>query len=164
MGEVFVFGRDDPARTRFAVSPLWETTAALHVLLEPQQHQYHLPWLDAVRPDLDRLDLRPLLVLLPRTGWTPDFLSPGPAGAGLRKSGVHPVRGNRTSSGRRSSRSRSGRTASSQGRWYWCCCGSSSTCSAAVVSHSGDTANLVRAGSSRPKTKTSPMGRPSPAS
>src|SRR5215813_14219116 len=76
MGEVFVFGRDDPARTRFAVSPLWETTAALHVLLEPQQHQYHLPWLDAVRPDLDRLDLRPLLVLLPRTGWTPDFLSP----------------------------------------------------------------------------------------
>src|SRR5262249_25109037 len=78
MGEVFVFGRDDPARTRFAVSPLWETTAALHVLLEPQQHQYHLPWLDAVRPDLDRLDLRPLLVLLPRTGWTPDFLSPPP--------------------------------------------------------------------------------------
>jgi len=82
MGEVFVFGRDDPARTRFAVSPLWETTAALHVLLEPQQHQYHLPWLDAVRPDLDRLDLRPLLVLLPRTGWTPDFLSPAPAGPG----------------------------------------------------------------------------------
>src|SRR5262249_21989951 len=67
---------------RGAASPLWEPTAALHVLLEPQQHQYHLPWLDAVRPDLDRLDLRPLLVLLPRTGWTPDFLSPAPAGPG----------------------------------------------------------------------------------
>src|SRR5262245_44695037 len=82
MGEVFVFGRDDPARTRFAVSPLWETTAALRVLLEPRQHRYHLPWLDAVRPGLGRLDLRPLLVLLPRTGWTPDFLSPAPARPG----------------------------------------------------------------------------------
>src|SRR5215831_13956604 len=82
MGEVFIFGRDDPARTRFAVSPLWETTSALHVLLESRPHRYHLPWLDSVRPDLDRRDLRPLLVLLPRGGWTPDFLSPVPAGPG----------------------------------------------------------------------------------
>src|SRR5262249_26168607 len=82
MGEVFVFGRDDPARTRFAASPLWETTAALHVLLEPQQHQYHLPWLDAVRPGLDRLDLRPLLVRSPPPGRPPDSLTPAPAGPG----------------------------------------------------------------------------------
>jgi DNA-binding transcriptional ArsR family regulator len=82
MGQVFVFGRDDPARTRFAVSPLWETMSALRVLLEPRPHAYHLPWLDAVRPDVDRLDLGPLLMLSPRSGWTPDFLSPVPPGPG----------------------------------------------------------------------------------
>jgi DNA-binding MarR family transcriptional regulator len=75
-----VFGRDDPARVRFAVSPLWETMSALRVLLEPHRHGYHLPWLDTVRPGLDRLELWPLLALSPRSGWTPDFLSPAPAG------------------------------------------------------------------------------------
>jgi DNA-binding transcriptional ArsR family regulator len=79
---ILVFGRDDPARVRFAVSPLWETMAALRVLQEPQRRAYHLPWLEAVRPELDRLDLWPLLVLSPRRGWTPDFLSPAPAGPG----------------------------------------------------------------------------------
>jgi hypothetical protein len=34
---VLVFGRDDPARVRFAVSPLWETMTALRVLREPRQ-------------------------------------------------------------------------------------------------------------------------------
>jgi len=77
-----IFGRDDPARTRFVVSPLFETMAALRVLLEPQRHKYHLPWLDAVRPELDRLDLGPLLFLSPEHGWTPDFLNPPPAGPG----------------------------------------------------------------------------------
>jgi DNA-binding transcriptional ArsR family regulator len=80
--QVFVFGRDDPVRTRFAVSPLWEVIAAVRVLLEPHRHPYHLPWLDEVRPDLDRLDLAPLLVLSPLTGWTPDFLSGVAAGPG----------------------------------------------------------------------------------
>jgi DNA-binding transcriptional ArsR family regulator len=77
-----VFGRDDPARTRFAISPLFEIMSALRVLLEPQRRAYHLPWLDAVRPGLDRLDLWPLLVLSPHPGWTPDFLAPVPAGPG----------------------------------------------------------------------------------
>jgi DNA-binding transcriptional ArsR family regulator len=79
---VLVFGRDDPARVRFAISPLWETMTALRVLLEPRRRSYHLPWLDLVRADLDRLDLWPLLVLSPRNGWTPDFLSPAPSGPG----------------------------------------------------------------------------------
>jgi len=79
---VLVFGRDDPARVRFAVSPLWETVTALRVLREPHRRSYHLPWLDLVRPDLDRLDLWPLLVLSPHAGWTPDFLTPAPAGPG----------------------------------------------------------------------------------
>ena len=82
LGQVFVFSRDDPVRTRFAVSPLWETMAAVRVLLEPHRHAYHLPWLDDVRPDLDRLDLAPLLALSPLTGWTPDFLSGVAAGPG----------------------------------------------------------------------------------
>ena len=75
-----VFGRDDPARVRFAVSPLWETMSALRVLLEPHRHGFHLPWLDAVRPGLDDVELWPLLALSPLRGWTPDFLSPAPAG------------------------------------------------------------------------------------
>src|SRR6516165_1926029 len=79
---VLVFGRDDPARVRFAVSPLWETLVALRVLLEPRRRSYHLPWLDLVRPDLDRLDLSPLMALSPDTGWSPDFLTPAPAGPG----------------------------------------------------------------------------------
>ena len=54
--------------------------SAVRVLLEPERHRYHLPWLDSVRPDLDHLDLRPLLALSPRIGWTPDFLTPIPAG------------------------------------------------------------------------------------
>jgi len=77
---VLVFGQDDAARVRFAISPVWETMAAVRVLLEPQRHAYHLPWLDSVQADLDRLELWPLLVLSPRHGWTPDFLSPAPGG------------------------------------------------------------------------------------
>ncbi|HEY5985036.1 MAG TPA: DUF5937 family protein [Streptosporangiaceae bacterium] len=82
MSLTLIFDADDPARVRFAVSPLFETMSALRVLLERQRHKYHLPWLEAVRPDLDRLDPWPLLVLSPRFGWTPDFLSPAPAGPG----------------------------------------------------------------------------------
>ena len=80
MNLALVFGQDDAARVRFAISPVWETMAAVRVLLEPQRHAYHLPWLDSVRADLDRLELWPLLVLSPRHGWTPDFLSPAPGG------------------------------------------------------------------------------------
>ena len=80
MSLVLVFGRDDPARVRFAISPLWETLAALRVVLEPRRSTFHLPWLDAVRADLDRLDPWPLYVLSPHSGWTPDFLTPPPSG------------------------------------------------------------------------------------
>jgi len=73
-----VFGPDDPARTRFVISPAWETMHAIRVIAEPGRHQYHLPWLEAVRPQAERLDLGPLLALTPRRGWTPDFLSPVP--------------------------------------------------------------------------------------
>ena len=82
MSLTLVFGRDDPARVRFGVSPLWETMAALRLLLEPERRKYHLPWLESVRPCLERLDLWPLLVLSPRRGCTPDFLLPAPKGPG----------------------------------------------------------------------------------
>ncbi len=78
MSVTLVFGPDDPARTRFVISPAWETMHAVRVIAEPQRHQYHLPWLEAVRPQAERLDLGPLLALSPRHGWTPDFLSPVP--------------------------------------------------------------------------------------
>ena len=48
---------------------------------------------------------------------SPAMSACGVSGTGLRKSGVQPRRGVSMSSGRRSSRSASGRTASSQGRW-----------------------------------------------
>jgi DNA-binding transcriptional ArsR family regulator len=78
MSVTMVFGPDDQARTRFVISPAWETVHAIRVIAEPQRHLYHLPWLEAVRPQAERLDLRPLLMLTPRRGWTPDFLSPVP--------------------------------------------------------------------------------------
>ena len=99
MSLALVFGQDDAARVRFAISPLWETMTALRVLLEPQRRAYHLPWLDSVRPDLERLELWPLLVLSPRHGWTPDFLSPAPGklvgdvGAGAARRGAEEVGG-----------------------------------------------------------------------
>lgn len=82
MSLTLVFDAADPARVRFAVSPLLETMSALRVLMEQRRHKYHLPWLESVRPDLDRIDAWPLLVLSPPSGWTPDFLSPVPAGPG----------------------------------------------------------------------------------
>jgi hypothetical protein len=36
--------------------------------------------LDSVRPKVDALDLRPITLLQPRRGYTPDFLSPPPTG------------------------------------------------------------------------------------
>lgn len=80
MSLTLIFERDDPARVRFAISPLWETLAALRVALEPERRTFHLPWLGAVRADLARLDPWQLEVLSPRSGWTPDFLTPPPAG------------------------------------------------------------------------------------
>ena len=61
--QTLTFGPDDAARCRFAVSPLWETASAVRVLKSKQRHAYHLPWLDAVRPQLEQLDLAPLLTL-----------------------------------------------------------------------------------------------------
>lgn len=73
-----VFGRDDLMRCRFAVSPLWETLAAVHTLFEPHRQSFHLPWIRAARLP-EHVDLSPIRLLLPRPGYVPDFLTPPPA-------------------------------------------------------------------------------------
>jgi len=75
-----LFGRDDPARVRFGISPLWETMSALQMLLTPWTRDYQLPWLEATRTQIRQLDLWPLLTVSPRGVWIPDFLSPAPTG------------------------------------------------------------------------------------
>lgn len=73
--------RDDVTRVRFAISPLWEAMAAVRLIADPGPTPYHLPWLAAVRPDLDRVDLALLMALQPRRGYTPDFPAPCPTRA-----------------------------------------------------------------------------------
>ena len=95
--------------------------------------------------------------LLRRRGPDPGQLA-GDVRAGGVRDRAEEVRGpaapgaERSAAGRRSSRSACGRTASSQGRWYWCRCGSAITRTACIVSQSGETTNRVRAGSSGPNT------------
>lgn len=73
------FGAADLRRCRFAGSPAFETLSAVRVATGPQGPGPHRRWLDAVRPRLDSLDLRPVTLLQPRRGYTPDFLAPPPA-------------------------------------------------------------------------------------
>jgi DNA-binding transcriptional ArsR family regulator len=72
------FGPADLARCRFAVSPVFETLAAIRVATGPQGPGFHQRWLDSVRPRLETLDLRAITLLQPRRGYTPDFLAPPP--------------------------------------------------------------------------------------
>jgi DNA-binding transcriptional ArsR family regulator len=70
----------DLRRIRFAASPAFETLAAIRVATGPQAPGHHRRWLESVRPRLDELDLRPITLLQPRRGYTPDFLAPPPTG------------------------------------------------------------------------------------
>src|SRR5229473_8252591 len=69
---------DDLLTVRFAVSPVWETQAAVQALADERGRSYHEPWLLVVRARVARLDLAPLLAVLPRRGYVPDFLTPPP--------------------------------------------------------------------------------------
>lgn len=73
------FGPADLLRCRFAYSPAFETLAAVRVATGPQPPGHHRRWLAGVSEALRGLDLRPLTLLQPRRGYTPDFLSPPPA-------------------------------------------------------------------------------------
>ena len=68
------------ARTRFAISPMWELAHSLQALRDPSRAAVHLPWLRSLSGRLGDLDIKPLVALIPTTGYTPDFLTPPPAG------------------------------------------------------------------------------------
>ena len=70
--------REDLLAVRFAISPLWETQAAVQALTDERGRSYHAPWLQLVRARAAHLELAPLLAVLPRRGYVPDFLSPPP--------------------------------------------------------------------------------------
>ncbi|MFG3256628.1 DUF5937 family protein [Streptomyces sp. NPDC048172] len=75
------FSAEDMARTRFAVSPLWEVVASVRVLKGADGQGLHRRWTERVRPALAaaKLDLAPLfdLIALPTRG-IPGFLVPPP--------------------------------------------------------------------------------------
>jgi DNA-binding transcriptional ArsR family regulator len=75
------FGPSDLARCRFAYSPMFETLAAVRIATGspgPGPGPHHPRWLHEAGPRLRALDLRPVTLLQPRRGYTPDFLSPPP--------------------------------------------------------------------------------------
>jgi len=62
------------------MSPALETLSAIRLTSPDESVGQHQRWLDAVQPRLSTLDLRPISILQPRRGYTPDFLSPPPTG------------------------------------------------------------------------------------
>jgi hypothetical protein len=67
---------------RFAISPLTETMGAVRILAGASGTGYHAPWLRAIQPALESLDLTPLSLLAPRRTYGPDFLNPAPGTPG----------------------------------------------------------------------------------
>lgn len=76
----FVFGLEDLARTRFAISPMFEAVHSLIVLRDPAHAALHVPWLRSLSGRLAGLPLQDAVALLPPRGYTPDFLTPPPSG------------------------------------------------------------------------------------
>jgi len=73
--------RNDLLAMRFACSPLWETQAAVQTLADGRARCDHAPWHRLVQERIARLDLTPLLAVLPNPGYVPDFLTPPPRSA-----------------------------------------------------------------------------------
>ncbi|MFF3941806.1 ArsR/SmtB family transcription factor [Streptomyces phaeofaciens] len=79
-------GLEDVARTRFAISPLWEAVASVRVLKGADEHGLHRTWAERVRPQLAaaNVDFGPLFDLVPvptRSPWSghvPGFVCPPP--------------------------------------------------------------------------------------
>lgn len=65
---------------RFGVSPMFETMLSVGALRDPAAAPLHLPWVEDARRLTADLDLEPLLLLLRRDAYMPDFLNPPPAG------------------------------------------------------------------------------------
>lgn len=76
----FVFTVEDLGRTRFAISPMWELIRSLTALRDPSTAALHVPWLRSISGRLAGIPLEHAAVLVPPTGYTPDFLTPPPSG------------------------------------------------------------------------------------
>ena len=74
--------RDDLLTVRFAVSPVWETQAAVQAYADARAASYHRPWLRIVQARAAGLELAPLLAVLASQGYVPDFLTPPPQAPG----------------------------------------------------------------------------------
>ncbi|MEA2168371.1 MAG: hypothetical protein QOF76_1671 [Solirubrobacteraceae bacterium] len=74
----FEFTLDDLARTRFAISPMWELISGLRRLRDPASAAPHLPWVREALPIARELDLETVFALTPPRGYMPDFISPPP--------------------------------------------------------------------------------------
>ncbi|MDG4863091.1 DUF5937 family protein, partial [Streptomyces sp. T-3] len=74
------FGEADLLRCRFAISPIYETQAAIRTLARPENHGYHTPWLRRIRQAATGLDLTPLWLLMPQQGHGSDLICPPPLG------------------------------------------------------------------------------------
>ena len=73
------FELEDLTKVRFAISPMWETAAAINALRNPSLVATHLPWVKQIRPLIRHMDLTPALALLPSQGYIADFLTPPPS-------------------------------------------------------------------------------------
>jgi hypothetical protein len=75
----FEFTVEDLARTRFAISPMWELVQSVRALVDPSRAAVHLPWLAELKDGrLSGLDLSAAVAFVPALGYIPDFLSPPP--------------------------------------------------------------------------------------
>jgi len=75
---VLQFTQSDALRCRFGASPLWETVSAVRVLNGFRHRPMYAPWVAAKTEAAAGLDLSGLNALQPRTGFTPDFITPPP--------------------------------------------------------------------------------------
>lgn len=69
----------DLNRTRFALSPLWETAGSLWVLDAPEKYPLHRPWVRLVQGAWEHGDFPYLRTLMRKVRYVPDFLTPPPA-------------------------------------------------------------------------------------
>src|SRR5215213_854516 len=75
----YVFTLEDLARTRFALSPMFELTNGLRALRDPGRAAIHVPWIRRALPVAYELGMEPILILKPSVGYMPDFLAPPPS-------------------------------------------------------------------------------------
>ena len=97
----FVFSVEDLARTRFAISPMFELERSLLALRDPSTAALHVPFLRSLSGRLEGVELEHAVALTPLSGYAPDFTTPPPAGplgrieddlAALRRTPVRQIR------------------------------------------------------------------------